>query len=257
MGDRSRSDVLLLARALRDLVREWVPDSVSSCVPPLVLDSARALLRAQGISEPSGGWDHFEAPKDDEEPVDHGDDGPTSALFPGEDRAAYLRALRVSITGEFLSSLADGGTRSGPAGAPEARGEPTLDRLVQGAEQLLLHSLRAARCLELLSPFLSRYAASRARRFPARDELLDHLAAYIEFSTNLQRNPGCEASLRIVASAAHAERLGALLRAWAPGADVPAEIMAAVRDLFGALGIEEPADGWERFEGFAPRPGAR
>ncbi|WP_437657044.1 hypothetical protein [Sorangium sp. So ce1182] len=189
--------------------------------------------------------------------MDHGDDGPTPALFPGEDRAVYLRALRVSITGDFLSSLADGGTRSGPERGPEARGEPTLDRLKQGADRLLLHSSRSARCLELLSSFLSRHAASRARRLPARDELLDHLAAYMEFSTSLQQNPGCEASLRIVASAAQAARLGALLRAWTPSADVSAEIMAAVRDLFGALGIEEPAEGWDRFEGFVPRPGAR
>lgn len=256
-GDQARSDVLLLACALRDLVREWMPDSVSPCVPPLVQEGARALLRAQGIPEPPGGWDHFEAPKDDEEPVDHGDDGPTSALFPGEDRAVYLRALRVSITGDFLSSLADGGTRTGPGVAPGARGEPTLDCLKQGADRLLLHSLRSARCLELLSPFLSRHAASRARRLPARDALLDHLAAYIEFSTSLLQNPGCEASLRIVASAAHAARLGALFRAWTPGADVPAEIIGAVRDLFGALGLGESAEGWERFEGFAPRPGAR
>ncbi|WP_437831326.1 hypothetical protein [Sorangium sp. So ce1153] len=180
-----------------------------------------------------------------------------SALFPCEDRSVYLRALRVSITGDFLSSLADGGTRSGPGAALEARGEPTLDRLVQGADRLLLLSLRAARCLELLSPFLSRHAASTARRIPTCDELFGHLAAYMEFSTSLQRNPGCGASLRIVTSAAHAARLGPLFRAWIPGADVPTEIIAAVRDLFGALGIEEPAEGWDRFEGFVPRPGAR
>jgi hypothetical protein len=254
-GIRSHSDVLRHARALRDLIAEWTPDSMSSRVPAAVQERARALLQAFGVPEPPGGWDDWEASANDEKPAVQAVEGPEQSVLPGKNQSVYFSALRVNVSGAFLGSLAEGEAWRAPAEEVEDENRATLASLKEGAERFFSYALKGARCLDLLSPFLSPHTASRAHRIPARDELLDHLAAYIDFSTRLKHNRGCKRSERIIASAVHAERLDALFRQWTPGADVPADVVRAVRDLFEALDIREPPQGWERFEGFAPMPG--
>lgn len=90
-------------------------------------------------------------------------------------------------------------------------------------------------------------------RHGRRDEVLEHLTVHLKLAENLRQHPVSETNRRIVASAPHAVKLRDLFLQWSPTLDVPAEVIGAVRDLFEGLGIREPPEGWDRFEGFALR----
>lgn len=81
---------------------------------------------------------------------------------------------------------------------------------------------------------------ARATSWPSREHLVEHVDQLLfAFGAELDQQR----------FAAPARRLRALLSAWEPGPEVPADVSEAARDLLAALGIEEPPGGWDAPEG--------
>ncbi|KYF65079.1 hypothetical protein [Sorangium cellulosum] len=81
---------------------------------------------------------------------------------------------------------------------------------------------------------------AKATSWPSREHLVEHVDQLLSaFGTELDQQN----------FAAPARRLRALLSAWEPGPEVPADVSEAARDLLAALGIEEPPGGWDALEG--------
>ncbi|WP_433935469.1 hypothetical protein AB3662_12135 [Sorangium cellulosum] len=81
---------------------------------------------------------------------------------------------------------------------------------------------------------------AKATSWPSREHLVEHLDQLLS---------AFGAELEAQRFAAPAWRLRALLSAWEPGPEVPADISEAARELLAALGIEEPPGGWDAPEG--------
>ncbi|XXT22051.1 hypothetical protein WME94_10870 [Sorangium sp. So ce429] len=76
--------------------------------------------------------------------------------------------------------------------------------------------------------------------WPSREHLVEHLDQLLSaFGAELDQQK----------FAAPARRLRALLSAWEPGPEIPADVSEAARELLAALGIEEPPGGWDAPEG--------
>lgn len=81
---------------------------------------------------------------------------------------------------------------------------------------------------------------AKATSWPSREHLVEHVDQLLSaFGTEPEQQR----------FAAPARRLRALLSAWEPGPEVPADVSETARDLLAALGIEEPPDGWDAREG--------
>ena len=81
---------------------------------------------------------------------------------------------------------------------------------------------------------------AKATPWPSREHLVEHVDQLLSaFGAELDQQK----------FAAPARRLRALLSAWEPGRDVPADVSEAARDLLATLGIEEPPGGWDAPEG--------
>ncbi|WP_437524685.1 hypothetical protein WME79_36485 [Sorangium sp. So ce726] len=81
---------------------------------------------------------------------------------------------------------------------------------------------------------------AKATSWPSREHLVEHVDQLLSaFGTELDQQK----------FAAPARRLRALLSAWEPGPEIPADISAAARELLAALGIQEPPGGWDAPEG--------
>ncbi|WP_437757884.1 hypothetical protein [Sorangium sp. So ce1389] len=79
-------------------------------------------------------------------------------------------------------------------------------------------------------------AWARATSWPSREHLVEHVDQLLSpFGAELDQQR----------FAAPARRLRALLSAWEPGPEIPADVSEAARDLLAALGIEEPPGGWD------------
>ncbi|WP_437969503.1 hypothetical protein WMF04_09460 [Sorangium sp. So ce260] len=87
---------------------------------------------------------------------------------------------------------------------------------------------------------------AEATSWPSREHLVEHVDRLLSaFGTELDQQK----------FAAPARRLRALLSAWEPGPEIPADISEAARELLAALGIQEPPGGWDAPEGPPEGPG--
>lgn len=81
---------------------------------------------------------------------------------------------------------------------------------------------------------------AKATSWPSREHLVEHVDELLSaFGAELDQQR----------FAAPARRLRALLSAWEPGPEIPADVSEAARDLLAALGIEAPPGGWDAPEG--------
>ncbi|XXY46879.1 hypothetical protein WME91_43450 [Sorangium sp. So ce269] len=81
---------------------------------------------------------------------------------------------------------------------------------------------------------------AKATSWPSREHMVEHVDQLLSaFGAELDQQK----------FAAPARRLRALLSAWEPGPEIPADVSEAARDLLAALGIEEPPGGWDAPEG--------
>ncbi|WP_437637697.1 hypothetical protein [Sorangium sp. So ce854] len=81
---------------------------------------------------------------------------------------------------------------------------------------------------------------AKATSWPSREHLVEHMDELLSaFGAELDQQR----------FAAPARRLRALLSAWEPGPEIPADVSEAARDLLAALGIEAPPGGWDAPEG--------
>ncbi|MGK3965823.1 hypothetical protein WMF38_16795 [Sorangium sp. So ce118] len=81
---------------------------------------------------------------------------------------------------------------------------------------------------------------AKATSWPSREHLVEHVDQLLSaFGAELEQQK----------FTAPARRLRALLSAWEPGPEIPADVSEAARELLAALGIEEPPGGWDAPEG--------
>ncbi|AUX45764.1 uncharacterized protein SOCE26_072600 [Sorangium cellulosum] len=121
---------------------------------------------------------------------------------------------------------------------PEAAGAPRSYSDASKKAALLAQAVATAvnRAGALASP----RSWAKAMSWPSREHLVEHVDQLLSaFGTELEAQR----------FAAPARRLGALLSAWEPGPEVPADISEAAREFLSALGIDEPPGGWDAPKG--------
>jgi len=106
-------------------------------------------------------------------------------------------------------------------------------------------------CLNLVSAFVSPRALSAAQFIPAQQDMLRHLALYLEFVEKLKSTNNVRSNQRIVDAEPHARRLVHLFSRWVPDLQIPDEIISTSRALLEtAITNGPPPWGWDNFEGF-------
>jgi hypothetical protein len=108
-------------------------------------------------------------------------------------------------------------------------------------------------CVELVAVFVSPRVLARAHRIPGRDEMLEHLDAYLDLVEDLRREQDHEGNRRLVRSAPYARTLREQFSVWMPGPEIPMEIMTASRGFIEAMAGQAPPGGWDEFEGFTAK----
>ncbi|WP_437648851.1 hypothetical protein [Sorangium sp. So ce362] len=120
-------------------------------------------------------------------------------------------------------------SRAEGAGAPRSYGDDAWKKAAQLAQAV-------AGAVNIAGALASPSLWAEATSWPSREHMVEHLDQLLSaFGTELDQQ-------RFTAPA---RRLRALLSAWEPGPEIPADISEAARDLLAALGIEEPPGGWD------------
>ncbi|KYF74833.1 hypothetical protein BE11_36840 [Sorangium cellulosum] len=118
------------------------------------------------------------------------------------------------------------------AGAPRSYGDASTK-----AAQL---AQAVAGAVNIAGALVSPSLWARATSWSSREHLIEHVDQLLSaFRAELEQQK----------FTAPARRLRALLSAWEPGPELPADVSEAARELLAALGIEEPPGGWDAPEG--------
>lgn len=144
-------------------------------------------------------------------------------------------------------------SQSGNAPAPESRPAPSS----AGASPLdqALAMERAARAATAISAFMNlvgMLAAPRvwanASAWLSREHLLENIDTYLAVAdqSGWRDSKGQPAFQGTTGPVQH---LRAVAATWEPGHAVPPEVSNAARAVLAALGLPEPPEGWDRFEG--------
>ncbi|MGK3996222.1 hypothetical protein [Sorangium sp. So ce1024] len=130
-----------------------------------------------------------------------------------------------------------------PPPEAEAAGAPRSDSDASVKAARLAQAVAGA--VNVAGALASPRSWAKATSWPSREHLVEHADELLSaFGAELDQQR----------FAAPARRLRALLSAWAPGPEVPADVSEAARDLLAALGIEEPPGGWDAPEGAQEGP---
>ncbi|WP_437745278.1 hypothetical protein WMF39_09820 [Sorangium sp. So ce1504] len=113
------------------------------------------------------------------------------------------------------------------------------------------HAMVTAAFANTIAGFAAPRVIAKAKRLPSREEMLRCIDAYLEVVAETKRSPHDEGNQATINSEPYALKLRDLFSAWTPGATVPAAIQKNARAVLDALGIPEPPEGWDRFEGDA------
>ncbi|WP_437624977.1 hypothetical protein [Sorangium sp. So ce1151] len=123
---------------------------------------------------------------------------------------------------------------------PEAEAAGAPRSYSEASKQAAQLAQAVAGVVNLAGALASPRAWAKATSWPSREHLVEHVDQLLSaFGAELDQQR----------FAAPARRLRALLSAWDPGPEVPADVSETARALLAALGIEEPPGGWDAPEG--------
>jgi hypothetical protein len=171
-----------------------------------------------------------------------GDSSPAAAE-PPESRSA-------NGAGEATGSRGGETVQGGAAGAP-ARVDPAPAQLQAMMDRTRKHATVTAGFANTMAAFAAPRVIARAKSLPSREEVLRCIDAYLEVITETKQSPQAEGNQATINAGPYALKLRDLFAAWTPATTVPAAIQQNARDVLGALGIPEPPEGWDLFEGDA------
>jgi len=129
----------------------------------------------------------------------------------------------------------------------------TADRPSPEAAAALQRTAEAAAVMSTFLNLAGMLASPRlwaaASAWPSREHVVEHIDEYLAgiHQTGWTDEKGQPAFQSVTAAAQH---LRSLCQTWEPGPDLPAEISSAARAVFAAVGLPEPVEGWDAFEGW-------
>lgn len=109
---------------------------------------------------------------------------------------------------------------------------------------------RATMCfINLMGVFASPRIIAKTPALPAREHIIDHIEDFLGVlaRTSPSAQPSNEDSWRN--SEPHVLRLRELLRNWVPEQGISPEVINTARTCLLTLGVDEPPEGWDAFEG--------
>ncbi|WP_437328584.1 hypothetical protein [Sorangium sp. So ce381] len=139
---------------------------------------------------------------------------------------------------------ASGAGQEALAGTDPAQIQAMMDRTRK-------HAMVIAGFANTMSAFAAPRVIATAKSLPSREEMLQCIDAYLEVVAEAKRSPHDDGNQATIKAEPYALKLRDLFAAWTPAATVPAAIQKNARDVLDALGIPEPTEGWDRFEGDA------
>lgn len=217
------------ARQLRARVVDW-SEARTTAAPGEVVEAARAFIEAMEGGAPG-------------EATTGGRDGREDASRRMDSDAMNERERRWQDNGALVGN---------PGPEEPLPSERPASPSVEESAAVMQRAASAAAAISLFMNLVGMLAAprvwARASAWTSREHLLEHIDDYlaaIELSgwRNSQGQPAFESTK------SSAQRLRALCATWEPGPEVPADISGAARDVLGAFGLPEPAEGWDRYEG--------
>ncbi|WP_437915534.1 hypothetical protein WME73_10250 [Sorangium sp. So ce302] len=143
----------------------------------------------------------------------------------------------------------DGKAASGAGQEALARTDPAqIQAMMDGTRK---HAMVIAGFANTMAAFAAPRVIARAKSLPSRAEMLRCIDAYLEVVAETKRSPHDDGNQAMINAEPYALKLRDLFAAWTPAAIVPAAIQNNARGALDALGIPEPPEGWDRFEGDA------
>jgi hypothetical protein len=113
------------------------------------------------------------------------------------------------------------------------------------------HATVTAGFANTMAAFAAPRVIARAKSLPSREEVRRCIDSYLEVIAETKQSPRAEGNQATINAEPYAIKLRDLVAAWTPATTVPAAIQQNARDVLGALGIPEPPEGWDLFEGDA------
>ncbi|WP_437309221.1 hypothetical protein [Sorangium sp. So ce388] len=141
----------------------------------------------------------------------------------------------------------DGGIAAGEAAAALAPVDPAKREAMMARTRR--HGMATAGFANMMAAFAAPRVIAKAKSLPSREEMLRCIDAYLEVVAEAKRSLHGEGNQATLDAEPYAIKLRALFADWTPSTTVSPEIQRNARDVLHALGIPEPPEGWDRFEG--------